>query len=70
MPDLSAARFLVVAEALAKSVRLARDEGKLGSVFDVIEPFAGELARTGRAPRNRRKMLMLIGQALLGHRAN
>jgi uncharacterized Rmd1/YagE family protein len=65
MPDLSAARFLVVAEALAKSVALARDEGKLGSVFDVIEPFAGDLARTGRAPWNRRKMLKLTGQALL-----
>ncbi len=65
MPDLSAARFLVVADVLAKTVSLARDEGALSGVFDVIEPFAGELARTGRAPWNRRKMLRLIGQALL-----
>lgn len=65
MPDLSAARFLVVADVLAKTVSLARDEGALSGVFDIIEPFAGELARTGRALWNRRKMLKLIGQALL-----
>jgi uncharacterized Rmd1/YagE family protein len=65
MPDLSAARFLVIADVLAKTVSLARDEGALSGVFDVIEPFAAELARTGRAPWNRRKMLRLIGQALL-----
>jgi uncharacterized Rmd1/YagE family protein len=65
MPDLSGARFLVIADVLAKTVSLARDEGALSGVFDVIEPFAAELARTGRAPWNRRKMLRLIGQALL-----
>lgn len=65
IPNLSVARFLVIADALAKSVSLARDEGKLGSVFDIIEPFAGQLARTGRTPWNRRAMLKLIGQALL-----
>jgi uncharacterized Rmd1/YagE family protein len=65
MPDLSAARFLVVADVLAKTVSLARDEGALSGVFDIIEPFAAELALTGRAPWNRRKMLRLIGQALL-----
>ncbi len=65
IPELSAARFLVVADVLAKSVSLARDEGKLGGVFDIIEPFAAQLAQTGRAPWNRRSMLKLIGQALL-----
>ncbi len=65
MPDLSSARFLVVADVLAKSVSLARDEGKLGGVFDIIEPFAVQLAQTGRAPWHRRSMLKLIGQALL-----
>ncbi len=65
IPDLSAARFLVVADVLAKSVSLARDEAKLAGVIDVIEPFAAQLARTGRAPWNRRSMLKLIGQALL-----
>ncbi|MGB7126301.1 MAG: RMD1 family protein [Methylovirgula sp.] len=65
MPDLSAARFLVIADVLAKTVSLARDESALSGVFDSIEPFAGELARTGRAPWNRRKMLRVIGRALL-----
>ncbi len=65
MPDLSAARFLVIADVLAKTVSLARDEGALSGVFDSIEPFAAELARTGHAPWNRRKMLRVIGQALL-----
>jgi uncharacterized Rmd1/YagE family protein len=46
-------------------VSLARDEAKLAGVIDVIEPFAAQLARTGRAPWNRRSMLKLIGQALL-----
>ena len=36
----------------------------MSAVFDVIEPFATRLARSGRAPWNRRSMLKLIGQAL------
>lgn len=65
IPDLSTARFLVVADILAKTVSLARDEASIGGVFDKIEPFAADLARTGRAPLDRRRMLKLIGQALL-----
>lgn len=65
IPDLSPARFLVIADVLAKTVSLARDEGALGRVFDVIEPFAAKLMHSGRAPWNRRAMLKLIGQALL-----
>src|SRR5664279_6014747 len=63
--DLSAQRLLVVADALAKSVSLGRDEREVNAVFDVIEPFAAALARTGRPPWNRRSMLKLIGQTLL-----
>ncbi len=44
---------------------LASDENKLGSVLDAIEPFASELARSGRTSRNRRSVLKLIGQALI-----
>jgi len=36
-------------------------------VIDVVEPFAGALARTGRSPSNRRQLLRTIGQALLVH---
>src|ERR1700736_37561 len=65
MKYLSAQRLLVVADALAKSVSLGRDEREVNAVFDIIEPFATELARTGRPPWKRRSMLRLIGQTLL-----
>lgn len=69
--DLSEERFLVVADALAKSVSLTRDEREVNSVFDVIEPFAAQLAKNGRPPGKRRAMLRLIGQALLAqHRVS
>src|SRR5579871_1667139 len=63
--NLSPPRFLVIADALAKTVALARDEREVNAVFDVIEPFAAKLAATGRPPFRRRAMLRLIGQALL-----
>ena len=63
--DLSPARLLVVADALAKTVSLGRDEREVNTVLDVIEPFAGRLAMLGRTPRDRRSMLKLIGQTLL-----
>jgi len=37
-------------------------------VFDVVEPFARQLAHTGRPPFRRRAMLRLVGQALLAQR--
>ncbi|MBG0811275.1 RMD1 family protein [Methylosinus sp. H3A] len=63
--DASGERLLVVADALAKSVALARDERRVNAVFDTIEPFAAELASKGRPPFRRRAMLELIGQTLL-----
>lgn len=63
--DLTDERFLVIADALAKSVALARYERSVNAVFDTIEPFAAQLAHTGRPPWKRRSMLELIGQALL-----
>src|SRR5271157_6623109 len=69
--NLSPPRFLVIADALAKTVPLARDEREVNTVFDVIEPFAEKLAGSGRPPFRRRAMLRLIGQALLAqHRVS
>jgi len=69
--DLSPARFLVIADALAKTVALARDEREVNAVFDVVEPFARQLAESGRPPFRRRAMLKLIGKALLAqHRVS
>jgi uncharacterized Rmd1/YagE family protein len=63
--ELSLERLLVVSDALAKSVVLARDEKEVANVLDTIEPFARELARFGRTSRNRTDMLKLLGSALL-----
>ncbi|MBI5012146.1 MAG: RMD1 family protein [Methylocystis sp.] len=63
--DLSEARLLVIADVLAKSVALARDERRVNAVFDTIEPFAAELAARGSPPWKRKSMLELMGQTLL-----
>lgn len=63
--DATGPRLLVIADALAKSVALARDERRVNAVFDTVEPFAATLASTGRPPWRRRAMLELIGQTLL-----
>jgi uncharacterized Rmd1/YagE family protein len=65
--NLSPARLLVTADALAKNVALSRDEREVSKVIEVVEPFAAKLARSGRPPSNRREMLRTIGQALLVH---
>ena len=62
---LSPQHLIIIADALAKNVALARDEREVSKVFDVIEPLAHELSRSGRSPTNRRQMLRMIGQALL-----
>ncbi|MFO1148211.1 MAG: RMD1 family protein [Alsobacter sp.] len=63
--DLSPERFLVVADALAKSVAMAHNERQVSAVFDVIDPLARDLARDGRVPVDRKSILKLIGEALL-----
>ena len=63
--DLSLERLLVVADALAKSVVLGRDERAVTNVFDTIEPLASELATFGKTSRNLADLLKLIGSALL-----
>jgi uncharacterized Rmd1/YagE family protein len=63
--DLSAPRLIVIADALAKNVALARDEREVRKVFDVIEPFAAELAHSGQLPAKRRQVVGMIGQTLL-----
>ena len=65
LKSLSLERALVICDALAKSVVLARDEREVASVFDRIEPFARELAERGRTPGGRRDILKHIGNALL-----
>lgn len=65
--DLSPPRLLVLADVLGKNVALGRDEREVAKVIELVEPFAGTLARTGRSPSNRREILKTIGNALLVH---
>jgi uncharacterized Rmd1/YagE family protein len=58
-------RLIIIADALSKSVVLARDEREVASVFDLVEPFARELAERGRVTATRRTILQHIGNALL-----
>ncbi len=62
---MSQERLLVISDVLAKSVVLAHDERQVASVFEVIEPFARELATRGKARLDRTGILKLIGNALL-----
>jgi len=65
--DLSLRSLVVVADALAKNVALAFEEGEVGKVLEALEPYAGDLADSGRLPRDRRRMLRTVGQALRTH---
>lgn len=63
--EMSPERLLVIADVLAKSVVLAHDERDVAKVFEIIEPFAKELADRGQTRRDRKSVLQLIGNALL-----
>jgi len=56
---------MVITDALAKSVILARDEREVAAVIERIEPLARELAERGRTPGERTAILKYIGNALL-----
>jgi uncharacterized Rmd1/YagE family protein len=57
--------LVVIADALSKSVVLARDERQVAAVFDLVEPFARQLAEKGRANAGRGPIFKQIGNALL-----
>jgi uncharacterized Rmd1/YagE family protein len=65
--DLSPPRLAVIVDALAKNVALAFEEEEVSKVFEVLEPFANDLADFGRLPRNRRRVLQTVGHALRIH---
>jgi uncharacterized Rmd1/YagE family protein len=58
-------KLLVIADVLAKSAALAEDERQVARVFDTVEPWARQLARTGSSAGGRREMLRLVGSGLL-----
>jgi uncharacterized Rmd1/YagE family protein len=65
LKTLTPEQSIVIADALSKSVVLARDEREVAAVFDLVEPFARQLAEKGRAMAGRRAILKHIGNALL-----
>ena len=64
LKSFSADRLLLVADTLAKSVALARDEHEVAHVLDLVEPFARKLASNGRVPGARRNVIRMIGMSL------
>jgi uncharacterized Rmd1/YagE family protein len=65
LQSLSPERLILIGEALAKSVVLARHEREVASVMDTTEPFARQLAQRGRMRGGRHAILKHIGNALL-----
>ena len=65
LKTLTPDHLIVIADALSKSVVLARDEREVAAVFDLVEPFARQLAEHGRANAGRHAILKIIGNALL-----
>src|SRR5258708_27750914 len=64
LQSLSPERLILIGEALAKSVVLARHEREVASVFDMTEPFARELAQSGRMLGSRSSILKHVRSAL------
>jgi uncharacterized Rmd1/YagE family protein len=58
-------RVIIIADALSKSVVLARDEREVAAVFELVEPLARQLADHGRTFAGRRTILKHVGNALL-----
>jgi len=58
-------RFIVVADTLAKSVGLSRNERSVNAVFEAVEPFAADMAASGKTPSDRQAVLKLVGEAIL-----
>jgi uncharacterized Rmd1/YagE family protein len=65
LQSASLERLQLVAEALSKSVLLDHYEGRIAADFDLIEPLALELERTGRIRGGTREHLKRIGALLL-----
>lgn len=64
--EASVDRLQVVAEILAKSVVVARNEVGIGRAFDAIEPLAQEMqAAPRRPPLKQSELIRHIGQAML-----
>jgi uncharacterized Rmd1/YagE family protein len=61
-------RLQVIADILSKTVTLAWYEGRIAGAFELVEPLASKLQRTGRIGARARDLAKQIGAMLLsGH---
>lgn len=67
LKDLGVASIVMVADALARHVAFTFEEREVGGALSVLAPFTDELAGSGRLPRDRRRMLRMVGQVLRTH---
>lgn len=63
--ELKVEHMQLIADAIAKSVVLARYEGTIDSAFDRIEPLAARLKQKGSTPSHSVDLLRHVGDVLL-----
>jgi uncharacterized Rmd1/YagE family protein len=63
--EASIERLQVVAEILAKSVVVARNEQNIGKAFAAIEPLAHQMTSSSKLPLRQRELVRYIGEATL-----
>jgi uncharacterized Rmd1/YagE family protein len=65
LKTIASDRLIIIADALSKSVVLARDEREVAAVFELVEPLVRQLAEHGWTFAGRRTILKHVGHALL-----
>jgi uncharacterized Rmd1/YagE family protein len=65
LSEVDLEKLELIADALAKSVKLAHYESSIDLAFRRVEPLAAELQRKGKAGRQAKKLVQQIGSALL-----
>jgi uncharacterized Rmd1/YagE family protein len=60
--------LIAIADALAKHAAIAFEEEEVRKLLLALEPFAGDLADSGRLPFGRRRMLRTVGEVFRTHR--
>jgi required for meiotic nuclear division protein 1 len=63
--EASPERLQIVANVLSKSLILSHYEARIADAFDLIEPLAARLQRTGRTGSQAKRLLQQIGGVLL-----
>jgi uncharacterized Rmd1/YagE family protein len=58
-------KLQIIADVLAKNVKLAHYEARLEETFAQVEPLAAALERSGRPGKNAKRVIQQIGGALL-----